>query len=134
MNFGFVYSHYFLNEGNKIADEILSHFSKVTRVQLPIPDPLGFHARPATYVSIIARRYENLNLLMFVDEEQFNPKSVMSLLQAGGTIADKGYKTVFFEGDVRIIDDIKLLAKHNYCENCDIPSQLSYLRDFKNSV
>jgi len=134
MNFGFVYGHYFINEGNKLADEILGCFSKITRVKLPIPQPLGFHARPATYISIIAREYENLNLFMIVDDEQFNTKSVMSLLQAGGTIADKGYQTVFFEGDARVIEDIKLLAKHNYCEDCEIPSRLSYLRDFKYSA
>ena len=69
---------------------------------------------------------------MIVDDEQFNTKSVMSLLQAGGAIADKGYETVFFEGDARVIEDIKLLAKHNYCEDSEIPSQLSYLRDFNN--
>ena len=101
---------------------------------LPIPKPLGFHARPATYISIIARQYENMDLFMIVDGEKINTKSVMSLLQAGGTIADKGYETVFFEGDARVIEDIKLLAKHNYCEDCEIPSRLSYLRDFKNSA
>lgn len=134
MNFGFVYSHYFINEGNKLADEILGCFSKVMRIKVPIPQPLGFHARPATYISIIARQYENMDLFMIVDEERFNTKSVMSLLQAGGAIADKGYETVSFEGDARVIEDIKLLAKHNYCEDCEIPSRLSYLRDFKDSA
>lgn len=133
MNFGFVYSQHFINEGAKLADEILSRFSKVVRVELPIPQPLGFHARPSTYVSIIARQYENMNLFMIVDGEKFNTKSVMSLLQAGGTLADKGYQTVMFEGDKRVIDDIRILAKHNYCEESEIPVRLSYLRDFKNS-
>ena len=75
-----------------------------------------------------------MDLFMIVDEEQFNTKSVMSLLQAGGIIADKGYESVFFEGDVRVMEDIKLLAKHNYCEDCDIPARLSYLRDFNKSA
>ena len=59
-------------------------------MKVPIPTPLGFHARPATYISIIARHYVDKNLCMIVDEEQFNAKSVMSILQAGGIIADKG--------------------------------------------
>jgi len=134
MNFGFVYSHYFINQGNILACEILSCFSRVTRVNVPIPKPLGFHARPATYISIIARQYDDMDLFMIVGDEQFNTKSVMSLLQAGGIIADKGYKTVFFEGDSRAIEDIKILAKYNYCEDCEIPLRLSYLRDFKNSA
>ena len=102
-------------------DEILGCFSKVMRVKLPIPQPLGFHARPATYISIIARQYEGLDLFMIVDEEKFSTKSVMSLLQAGGVIADKGYETVFFEGGARVIEDIKLLAKHNIVRIAKFP-------------
>ena len=108
MNFGFFYSHYFLNEGDKLADEILKCFTKVVRVELPIPQPLGFHARPATFVSLIARQYENMDLFVIVDGEKYNTKSVMSLLQLGGAVADKGYQTIIFEGDKRVIEDIKL--------------------------
>ena len=70
---------------------------------------------------------------IIIDGEKFNAKSVMSLLQVGGIIADKGYQTILFEGDKRAIDDIKLLAKHNYCENGEIPSRLSYLREYQKS-
>ncbi|SVC33897.1 uncharacterized protein METZ01_LOCUS286751, partial [marine metagenome] len=48
-------------------------------------------------------------------------------------IADKGYQTIIFEGDKRVIDDLKLLAKHNYCEKGEIPSRLSYLREYQKS-
>ena len=134
MNFGFYYSQHFINEGKKLADEILDCFSKIVRVELPIPQPLGFHARPSTYVSLIARQYEDMDLFMIIDEEKFNAKSVMSILQAGGTLADKGYQSILFEGDKRVIEDIRVLAKHNYCEEGEIPVRLSYLRDFKNSA
>ena len=133
INFGFFYSQYFINEGKKLADEILKCFTKIQRVELPVPKPLGFHARPCTLISIIARQYEDTDLSVIVDEEKFNAKSVMSLLQVGGIIADKGYQPILFEGDKRAIDDIKLLAKHNYCENGEIPSRLSYLREYQKS-
>ena len=133
MNFGFYYSQYFVAEGKKLADDILDCFSKIVRVELPIPQPLGFHARPSTYVSLIARQYDDLDLFMIIDGEKFNTKSVMSLLQAGGTLADKGYQSVLFEGDKRVIEDVRILAKHNYCEEGEIPARLSYLRDFNNS-
>jgi hypothetical protein len=70
---------------------------------------------------------------MIIDGEKFNTKSVMSLLQAGGTLADKGYQSVLFEGDKRVVEDVRILAKHNYCEEGEIPARLSYLRDFNNS-
>jgi hypothetical protein len=133
MNFGFYYSHHFVAEGKKLADDILDCFSKIVRVELPIPQPLGFHARPSTYVSLIARQYDDLDLFMIIDGEKFNTKSVMSLLQAGGTLADKGYQSVLFEGDKRVIEDVRILAKHNYCEEGEIPARLSYLRDLNSS-
>ena len=133
MNFGFYYSQYFVAEGKKLADDILDCFSKIVRVELPIPQPLGFHARPSTYVSLIARQYDDLDLFIIIDGKKFNTKSVMSLLQAGGTLADKGSQSVLFEGDKRVIEDVRILAKHNYCEEGEIPARLSYLRDFNNS-
>jgi phosphotransferase system HPr-like phosphotransfer protein len=133
INFGFFYSHYFIKEGKNLAEDILKCFTKVVRVELPIPHPLGFHARPSTYVSIIGRQYDDMDLFIILDGEKINTKSVMSLLQVGGTVADKGYQTIVFEGDKRVIEDIKLLAKHNYCEDSKIPSRLAYLQEFKKS-
>ena len=133
INFGFFYSQYFINEGNILADEILKYFAKVVTVELPIPKPLGFHARPCTLVSIIARQHEDMDLFIVIDDKKFSAKSVMSLLQLGGLVADKGYQVVLFEGEKRVIDDIKLLAKHNYCEEGEIPSRLSYLREYQKS-
>jgi phosphotransferase system HPr-like phosphotransfer protein len=133
INFGFYYSKHFLSNGGELAEEIIKNFIKIGRIEVPIPKPLGFHARPSTYVSLIARQYDE-DLFLVVDDEKFSSKSVMSMLQAGGAIADKGYQTVIFEGSTRVLDDIKILAEHNYCEEQDIPPQLSYLRELKNSA
>ena len=63
-----------------------------------------------------------------VDGEKYNAKSVMSLLQAGGAIADKGHTTVEFQGSKQAIDDVKILANYNYCDEGEFPNKLSYLR------
>ena len=65
---------------------------------------------------------------MLIDDEKFNAKSVMNLLQAGGLLADKGYLNVTLEGSRHAINDAKLLAQNNYCEEGEFPRQLSYLR------
>ncbi|MBC8283613.1 MAG: HPr family phosphocarrier protein [Nitrospinae bacterium] len=127
VNFGFYFSKHFLREGDKIAIAILSGLVKNIRAEVTIPQPLGFHARPSTYISLIARQYEG-ELHMLVDGEKYNAKSVMSLLQAGGAIADKGYKTIEFEGSQQAIEDVKMLAQYNYCEEGEFPRKLSYLR------
>ena len=133
VNFCFKYCQYYMKEGEALSREILKSFIKTTRCEVPVPDPLGFHARPSTYVSLVVREHGGEAFLM-VDEEKFDAKSVMSLLQAGGVIADKGYKTVAFEGDSRVISDIQILAEHNYCEEGDIPQELAYLRAVPDSA
>ena len=127
VNFGFNFSQHFLREGDKIATAILKSFVGNVRVEVTIPQPLGFHARPSTYISLIARQYEG-DLHMLIDGDKYNAKSVMSLLQAGGALADKGYKTVEFEGSKQAIEDVKVLSQHNYCEEGEFPRKLSYLR------
>jgi phosphotransferase system HPr (HPr) family protein len=126
-NFGFYYSKYYLQEGDKLVKSILKGFLEVVRAEIPVPQPLGFHARPSTYLSLIARHHEG-ELFMLIDDEKFNAKSVMNLLQAGGLLADKGYLKVTLEGSRQAINDAKLLAKNNYCEEGEFPRQLSYLR------
>ncbi len=127
VNYCFFFSLYYVHEGDKLSKELLKIFVKTVRYELPVPDPLGFHARPSTYVSKIVRRYEG-NAWMIIDDEKIDAKSVMGLLQAGGELADKGYKTVMFEGDKRVLDDLKILASCNYCEEQEVPAELDYLR------
>lgn len=129
-HFGLYFSIHFINKAHQVAEEVLKIFVKTVRAEIPVPKPLGFHARPSTYISLIARHYDE-DLFMILDDEKINAKSVMSLLQAGGLIADKGYEQVTFEGGSHIIEDIKILARHNYCENGEIPRSLSYLRAAK---
>jgi hypothetical protein len=69
---------------------------------------------------------------MLVGEERFDCRSVLELLQAGGTLADNGAESVVFEGDQRCLEDLRILAKANYCEDQDIPHELSYLRISRN--
>ena len=127
VNFGFHYSKHFLHEGDIIAKAILGKIIENVRAVVEIPKPLGFHARPSTYISLIARQHEG-ELHMIVDGEKYNAKSVMSLLQAGGAIADKGYTAVEFQGSKQAIEDIKILAHYNYCDEGEFPHKLSYLR------
>ena len=133
VQFGFQYGLQFILKGSELSEDILKQFVKISRIEVPIPKPLGFHARPSTYISLIARQY-NEELYIIVDDEKFSSKSVMSMLQAGGTIADNGYQTVIFEGSKRVLDDIKILARHNYCEQQEIPQQLIYLKELKDSA
>lgn len=133
VNYVFDRCLFYIYEGHKLSREILKSFVKTVRYELSIPEPLGFHARPSTYISLIVRKHDS-DVFLIVDDEKYNAKSVMSLLQAGGAIADKGYRSVVFEGDQRALDDIRILSEHNYCEEKSIPDSLSYLRDLQKST
>ncbi len=130
-NYGLRFCGKYLKEGNKAAESILSFFSKPIVYELSIPLPQGFHARPATYVSLVVQEH-GTDVFMIVDGEKFNCRSVLDLLQAGGLLADSGKQTVTVEGDQRVLDDLKILAEHNYCEDRDIPQELSYIRVLRN--
>lgn len=131
LNFGLRYAGKYLNEGVKVAERILSSFVTPIVHELAIPKPQGFHARPATYVSLIVQEH-GTDVFMIVNGERYDCRSVLELLQAGGILADLGLETVFFEGDKRAIDDLIILAANNYCEDKDIPPELSYLRILRN--
>ena len=130
-NFALYYSNIYLQKGNTITEKILTSYVKNIKYELPVPYPVGFHARPATYVSLIVNEH-GTDVYLVINSQRFNAKSVLSIMEAGGLIADKGLKTVVFEGDKRVLDDIKILSEHNYCEECDIPRELNYVRILRN--
>lgn len=131
INFLFFYSDNYLQLGNKLAESIMTSYVEKVQYELPVPKPLGFHARPATYVSLIVNEH-GTEVEMIVDGKRFNAKSVINLLMASGRIADKGHKKVIFEGDKEVLDDLKILSEHNYCEDQKIPAELNYLRILRN--
>ncbi|MBI4667240.1 MAG: HPr family phosphocarrier protein [Nitrospinae bacterium] len=131
LNFGLRFSGKYLGEGVKVAERILTSFVKPISYELPIPKPQGFHARPATYVSLVVQEH-GTDVFMLVNGEKYDCRSVLDLLQAGGAVADHSLNTVVFEGDRRALDDLKILAENNYCEDRDIPQELSYLRILRN--
>ena len=131
INFSFFFSDYYLQKGNALAESVLTSYTEKVQYELSVPKPLGFHARPATYISLIVNEH-GTDVEMIVDGQRFNAKSVINLLMAAGHISEKGYETVVFEGDKEVLDDLKILAEHNYCEDRDIPTELSYLRILRN--
>ena len=63
-----------------------------------------------------------------VGSERYSAKGGMALLEAGWLLAEKGSEAVVFEGDERVMKDLQVLAANNYCEDQEIPRELSYLR------
>jgi phosphotransferase system HPr-like phosphotransfer protein len=130
-HFAFYYAHKYIMKGKPIAEKVMSKFVKKGEIELPIPQPAGFHARPAYYVTLVVEEH-GTDVFLKVANRKFDARSVLDLLEAGGLAADEGLETVIFTGDARTLADLKILADHNYCEDEKVPKELNYIRVARN--
>jgi hypothetical protein len=132
----FYFSLYYLiqlfHAGRQLAESILNRLVDMVTYELPIPKTLGFHARPSTRVAKVVQHY-GADVRMLVDDQVFDASSVLQILSAGGYILTKRLGQVRFRGDKLALDDLKILADHNYGEtrtgkDIPLPDALSYLK------
>ena len=131
MNFALFYASRCLQIGKNLSNDILGKYIEIDTCEVKVPENLGFHLRPATLVARLAAYY-GTKLSLVVDGGEYNASSILSITLAGGLIARKGYKTVRFKGDKRVLYDLQLLSKYNYGEDekgnqTILPPELSHL-------
>jgi phosphotransferase system HPr-like phosphotransfer protein len=116
----------------RLADAVLPNMPEEVTYDLPVPQSLGFHARPSTLVAKVVQHHRAA-VRMLVDDQAFDAGSILELLSAGGYVVTKRLDQVRFRGEKRALDDLKILAEHNYGEtekgkDAPLPDALSYLR------
>ena len=116
----------------RLADKVLPNMLEEVTYDLPVPQRLGFHARPSTLVVKVVQQH-GAAVKMLVDDQAFDAGSILELLSAGGYVVTKRLDRVRFRGEKRALDDLKILAEHNYGEtengkDAPLPEALSYLR------
>jgi phosphotransferase system HPr-like phosphotransfer protein len=116
----------------QFAEAVLPNMLEEVTYELPVPRNLGFHARPSTLVAKVVQQHGG-HVKMLVDDQAFDAGSILELLSAGGYVVTKRLDHVQFRGDKRALDDLKILAEHNYGEtekgkDMPLPKALSYLR------
>jgi phosphotransferase system HPr-like phosphotransfer protein len=132
INYGLYYACHFLNTGTKLAVEILNENIERGSIAVGVPVKLGFHARPSLLVAKIVQHYGG-EVELCVGEDRFDASSVLDIQWAGGKIQKEGLKEVIFNGDLRALEDIKILASVNYGEDTmgkgvPLPRELTYLK------
>ncbi|GMT41738.1 MAG: hypothetical protein IEMM0002_0149 [bacterium] len=130
-HFSLFYVHKYIMAGKQVSEKIMSRIARKKRIKVPVPKPAGFHARPAYYITLVVEEH-GTDIFMYVGDRKFDARSVLDLLEAGGRAADLRLEEVEFEGDERTLEDIKLLAECNYCEDDKIPKGLNYIRVARN--
>jgi phosphotransferase system HPr-like phosphotransfer protein len=126
------YACHYLNSGKKLAREILNENVERSQIKVGIPVKLGFHSRPSLLVAKIAQHFGG-QVELVVGKDRFDASSVLDIQWAGGKIQKENISEVVFEGDVRALADIEILAGVNYGEDTmgkgvSLPNELSYLK------
>ncbi|MFZ1984418.1 MAG: HPr family phosphocarrier protein [Desulfatitalea sp.] len=132
VNYGLYYACHYLSTGKDLAREILNENIERGRIQVGIPVKLGFHSRPSLLVAKIVQYYGG-QVELVIGEDRFDASSVLDIQWAGGKIQKENITQVVFEGDIRALNDIQILAGVNYGEDTigkgvPLPRELKYLR------
>ena len=131
VNFSLFYAWKFLSSGKTLAHRILNENMETSTIEVGIPKDRGFHSRPSLLVAKIVQHYGG-EVKMQVNADIFDAASVLDIQWAGGKIKKEEIETVQFKGDVRALNDLKILAGVNYGEDhmgkgIPLPRELSYL-------
>lgn len=132
INYGLYWVCVYLNNGRRLAREVMNENIERGRIEVGIPQKLGFHSRPSLLVAKVVQHYGG-QVELVVGEDRFDAGSVLDLQWAGGKINKEGITRVTFEGDARALADIEILASVNYGEDSmgkgiPLPKALDYLR------
>ncbi len=132
INYGLYYACHYLNSGKKLAREILNENIERSSITVGIPVKLGFHSRPSLMVAKIVQHFGG-QVDLVVGDDRFDASSVLDIQWAGGKIQKEEITEVVFEGDIRALKDITILAGVNYGEDTmgkgvPLPDELSYLK------
>lgn len=131
VNFCMFYAWKFLSSGKALASIILNENMETSIIDVGIPRDRGFHSRPSLLVAKIVQHYGG-EVKMLVNSDVFDASSVLDIQWAGGKIKKEEIETVQFKGDLRALNDLKILANVNYGEDhmgkgIPLPKELSYL-------
>jgi len=131
INFSLFYTWKFLSSGKALAHRILNENMETSTIEVGIPKDRGFHSRPSLLVAKIVQHYGG-EVKMHVNNDIFDASSVLDIQWAGGKIKKEEVENVQFMGDVRALNDLKILAGVNYGEDhmgkgIPLPKELSYL-------
>ncbi|MFP4040899.1 MAG: HPr family phosphocarrier protein [Desulfosudaceae bacterium] len=132
VNYGVFYAFKFLSDGKRLAQEVLNENIERGSIEVGIPVELGFHSRPSLLVAKITQHYGG-EVKLRVGDDKFDASSVLDIQWAGGKIDKEKINRVVFEGDVRALRDISILADVNYGEDTmgkgvPLPRELDYLK------
>ena len=99
----------FLVDGQCLAQELLNQNVERSTIVVGVPQKMGFHSRPSLLVAKVVQHYGG-HVELCVGYDRFDASSVLDLQWAGGKIHKEDVREVVFQGDVRALKDLQILA------------------------
>lgn len=132
VNYGLYYVCHFLVNAQILAQQLLNENVERSTIVVGVPQKMGFHSRPSLLVAKVVQHYGG-QVELCVGYDRFDASSVLDLQWAGGKIHKDGIQEVVFQGDIRALKDLQVLASVNYGEDSmgkgvPLPKELSYLK------
>lgn len=125
-NFALYRAHMFINEAAPLAHDLVKRYTSQGRVELTLPTGVVLHARPVALITKVVNHH-GTPVSMTIGRTTVYAGSILKVLMASG--ANVGERVIIFEGDVRPLDDLKLLFEHRLGEDgvAGLPAAIAYL-------
>ncbi len=127
LNFALYFVYQFMEAGVPAAESLLSEFTTSISVELPLPDGVILHARPASLIAKIVAHHNVPVTISFGSDECYAGSIMQVILLAGRHL---GEKVVGFVGDHLPVKHIEMLFENRLGEDGldNLPDELDYLR------
>lgn len=127
LNYALYYAHAFMGAATPVIERLVTRYVTVSQVVCALPDAVTLHIRPVSLISKIVDHHR-APVYMTIGKSTCFAGSIVQMLMAAGANFDA--REVRFEGDQRVLDDIKLLFEHGLGESSEaLPPELDYLRN-----
>ncbi len=127
LNYGLYFVYRFMGAGVPAAEQLLSEFTTEISVDLPLPDGLILHARPASLIARIVAHH-GMPVTISMNGDSCYAGSIMQVILLAGRHLDA--RSVGFRGDQTTVQHLELLFEHGLGEQGldTFPDELHYLR------
>jgi len=126
-HYGFHFARWYIERGQQYANKLLKEYSRIIKLELPMPDGIYLHARPVSLIVSVVQHH-GTPVQMEIEGEKVDANSIIQVLMVSGN--NTKTRTVTFYGDEKPLSDLSALFQARLGEDGldALPAQLGYLR------
>ncbi|MBN2492603.1 MAG: HPr family phosphocarrier protein [Planctomycetes bacterium] len=127
VNYGYRFARGYIERGQQYADKLLEEYSRIIKLELPMPEGIYLHARPVSLIVSIVQHH-GTQVQMEIEGEKVDANSIIQVLMVSGN--NSRTRTVTFYGDEKPLNDLRDLFAARLGEDGldSLPGSLGYLK------